>query len=44
MVDFIGIEREQQIDLIPDLDDPKDLFALLLPVTQPAGERVGAVA
>jgi len=32
---------QQQIDLLPDLDDPKDLFALLLPEPQTLAARPG---
>jgi len=34
---------EEQIDLVPDLEDPKDLFALLAPEPVPA-QRQGALA
>ncbi len=33
-----------QIDLVPDLDDPKDLFALLLPEPQKPAARPGVPA
>jgi len=35
---------QQQIDLVPDLDDPKDLFALLAPGSAAKPERVAAAA
>ena len=35
---------QQQIDLLPDLDDPKDLFALLLPEPQKRAARPGVPA
>jgi ornithine cyclodeaminase len=35
---------QQQIDLLPDLDDPKDLFALLLPETEKLSSRPGVPA
>jgi ornithine cyclodeaminase len=35
---------QQQIDLVPDLDDPKDLFALLMPQPLTAVARVGVSA
>jgi ornithine cyclodeaminase len=34
--------QRQHVDLVPDLEDPKDLFALLAP--QPLPSRAGAVA
>ncbi|HEV3181037.1 MAG TPA: ornithine cyclodeaminase [Steroidobacteraceae bacterium] len=33
-----------QIDLLPDLEDPKDLFALLTPRARPATARAGVAA
>jgi len=35
---------QQQIDLLPDLDDPKDLFALLLPEPRKLAARPGVAA
>jgi len=36
--------RQQQIDLLPDLEDPKDLFALLTPQSRPVAGRAGVAA
>jgi len=36
--------KQAQIDLLPDLEDPKDLFALLAPSAQPSTAGVGVVA
>jgi ornithine cyclodeaminase len=36
--------RQTQIDLLPDLEDPKDLFALLAPAPRPAAAGAGVVA
>src|SRR4029077_13188640 len=36
--------RQAQIDLVPDLDDPKDLFALLAPQAAPIVARPGVPA
>ncbi|MBV8342708.1 MAG: ornithine cyclodeaminase [Gammaproteobacteria bacterium] len=36
--------RRQQIDLLPDLEDPKDLFALLAPAARPAAAPAGVAA
>jgi ornithine cyclodeaminase len=35
---------QAQIDLVPDLDDPKDLFALLAPQPAPSVSRPGVLA
>jgi ornithine cyclodeaminase len=35
---------QQQIDLVPDLDDPKDLFALLAPQAASVASRPGVPA
>jgi ornithine cyclodeaminase len=35
---------QRQIDLLPDLDDPKDLFALLLPEPRKLAARPGVPA
>ncbi|MGH8132961.1 MAG: ornithine cyclodeaminase [Steroidobacteraceae bacterium] len=35
---------EQQVDLVPDLEDPKDLFALLSPEPRRAAARSGVAA
>jgi ornithine cyclodeaminase len=35
---------QEQIDLLPDLDDPKDLFALLTPQVAPVAARPGVPA
>ena len=35
---------QQQIDLVPDLDDPKDLFALLVPQPASVAARPGVPA
>jgi len=35
---------QQQIDLLPDLEDPKDLFALLLPEPRKLASRPGVAA
>jgi len=35
---------QQQIDLLPDLDDPKDLFALLLPEPRKLASLPGVAA
>jgi ornithine cyclodeaminase len=36
--------RQTQIDLLPDLEDPKDLFTLLAPAARPAAAGAGVVA
>ena len=36
--------RQRPIDLMPDLEDPKDLFALLAPQSRPVSARAGVAA